>query len=372
MQQSPLFRRATAFYHRHQRIAPIVFFFAGVAWDTATLNRIDAWGDNLLLLAYILIVGGLIMVAALVDQGVLKDPRLKKYEEWFPAGIQFFLGALFSAYVIFYSQSASLTETSAFLVLLVILLVANEFIHQRLFNLYLLFALYFLAVFSFLTFFIPVVARQVNYLTFVAAGVLAVGIVGVMQGFLWRRGVFPQRRQVALAFGIVVVLFGGLNVFYHQNWIPPVPLALRHGGVYHHVEKLRNEAGETVFRLRYEQPPWYAFWERSDAVFHRAPGERVYCFTAVFAPTDLEKRIYHEWRYWDEAQQAWISTDRIGYDITGGREFGYRGYTMKQHVRPGRWRVEVQTADGRLLGRIRFRIVEAEVPVAELAERIYR
>jgi hypothetical protein len=40
--------------------------------------------------------------------------------------------------------------------------------------------------------------------------------------------------------------------------------------------------------------------------------------------------------------------------MTGGRETGYRLYTMKQRVQPGEWRVDVETEDGRLLGRMTF------------------
>jgi len=48
--------------------------------------------------------------------------------------------------------------------------------------------------------------------------------------------------------------------------------------------------------------------------------------------------------------------------VVGGRDNGYRGYTFKRHVQPGRWRVEVRTETGRLLGRIPFELVPAERP----------
>jgi hypothetical protein len=54
-----------------------------------------------------------------------------------------------------------------------------------------------------------------------------------------------------------------------------------------------------------------------------------------------------------------MTTDRRGYTVTGGRGSGYRGYTYKQSIWPGHWRVDVQTSDDRLLGRINFRVTEA-------------
>jgi hypothetical protein len=51
-----------------------------------------------------------------------------------------------------------------------------------------------------------------------------------------------------------------------------------------------------------------------------------------------------------------MTTDRIRYDVTGGRRNGYRGVTFKQHAPPGQWRVDVETPAGQVLGRIGFRI----------------
>src|SRR5690606_2809869 len=113
--------------------------------------------DNAILLVYLLSLGALILVATLVEAGRLDRPWSTKYRAAYPAAIQFFMGALFSAFTIYYFQSASLTSTSVFLLLLVGLLVANEFIHRRLLNLYLLFALYYFVAFSFFVFFVPVV-----------------------------------------------------------------------------------------------------------------------------------------------------------------------------------------------------------------------
>lgn len=45
-----------------------------------------------------------------------------------------------------------------------------------------------------------------------------------------------------------------------------------------------------------------------------------------------------------------MNTDRIGY----------RGVTFKRHVHPGQWRVTVETADERPIGRIRFDVVSAD------------
>jgi hypothetical protein len=40
----------------------------------------------------------------------------------------------------------------------------------------------------------------------------------------------------------------------------------------------------------------------------------------------------------------------------GGREEGYRGVTKKNNFAPGDWRVQIETRDGREVGRITFTI----------------
>ena len=365
-EQSRPVQSLLSFYERHEKLTLTAFFFGGVAYDAVTLSRIDSWFDNFFLFLYLLLLGGLITIATLAKNDILNRTSLFKYRTWYPLVIQFLMGALFSAYVVYYSQSVSMTGTTLFLVVLVGLLVTNELIRWKVANLYLLLGLYFLATFSFFTFFIPVVTKEMNYRTFLIGGVLSVGIVGLILFYLAWRGIFDRWRQFFCAAGVVLSLFGLMNLFYVQNIIPPVPLAMRYGGVFHHVHQEGN-----AYVLRYEEPEWYQLWINSDERFHYAPGDTVYCFVAIFAPTALKKKIYHEWSYYDEKQESWIVTDRLGYQVVGLHNRGYRGYTYKQNIHPGRWRVDVETASGRIIGRIPFHVEATAQPVTDLKQVRY-
>jgi len=349
-------QRLDARLGRFRHLLPAAFFLGGVTWDALTLRRIDAWLDNLILLGYLLILGIALALAVLVEHEQLAAPRLKRLRPYFPAILQFFFGALFSAYVVFYFQSTTLPAHWLFFVGLVALLVANEFIHRRLLNLYVLLLLYTLASFTFFVFFVPVVLRRMTDLIFALSGLLSLVPVGLLVHLFRRRGVV-HGRQAATLLGSALALVLVLNGLYALNWIPPVPLALRKGGVYHHV---RREGD--VYLLHYEPAPWYRFWQRVSPRFHYTEGDTVFCFAAIFAPTQLRTGVQHVWQRYDPDRRAWITQDAIAYAVVGGRDNGYRGYTFKRHVQPGRWRVEVRTETGRLLGRIPFELVPAERP----------
>ena len=364
--------------HLAKAFLPALFFFSGVAYDILTLTRIDRLSDNLILLGYLALLGILIVLnaradereraAALVSHDIGRDasgesgehtPR-RTWRRYSPMAVQFLLGGLFSAYTIFYSRSASLTGTAIFFGLLVTLLVANEFLHDRFSNVKLMLGLYALVSCGFFTFFLPVLTGIMSTGMFLIGVLLSAGlIVGIASLIASAR--ISQTMQISLpGFLVLVVLLG----FYFLNWIPPVPLSLKFSGMYHQITKL-----EDSYQLTLEKPPWYRFWQRSDDVFRDL--DPAYCFTAVFAPVELQAQIYHHWQYRPLVGAAgFATTDRIRLTILGGREGGYRSYTAKRRLAPGKWRVDVETADGRIIGRVAFRVEEGR-GARELETRSY-
>lgn len=53
----------------------------------------------------------------------------------------------------------------------------------------------------------------------------------------------------------------------------------------------------------------------------------------------------------------WETSDKIEFEITGGRDGGYRGYSYKTNILEGKWKVDVTTNDDMILGRINFTVV---------------
>ncbi len=365
LETSPRYRLARRWYLRHEEVSGSLLFFGGVTWDVLTLQRIDALLDNLILGVYLVLLTGFVTLAALTRTNRPVPDALRKLSAWSTGAIQFLMGGLFSAYVIYYTRSASFSTASLFLLVLVALLVANELVWRRTWSVYLLIGVYFLAVFCYFTFLLPVVLGQMGLAVFLASGFVSAGLVIGLLLFLDAHHVFGGPRGFLGAVGLVLVLLGGMVGFYLNHWIPPVPLALQDGGVFHDAHR----EGE-AFVLRYEKPPWHRPWQTDDDPFRYTPGDTVYCFAAVFAPTTLETQVYHHWQYYHPGREAWVDTDRIGYRVVGGRRRGYRGVTFKRNVRPGAWRVTVETAGRRPIGRIRFDVVRADS--ARTAEYVVR
>ena len=117
-----------------------------------------------------------------------------------------------------------------------------------------------------------------------------------------------------------------LSVAYVLDFIPPVPLVKRDMQIGINLEKNNGDMLIVV-----EKAPWYKPWRLLSNDLHVSAGSRVYCVSAVFAPSGISTSLYHRWEHYDE-KQGWEVVSRIGFGLSGGRQGGFRGYTYKQNV----------------------------------------
>jgi len=344
------FRR---YIRKHQKYAPLIFFIGGFTFDSLTLGRIDRLYDLIVLCLHMTSLTITLYLYNLADDGKWKDTFLERYQEYFPLAIQFFFGALSSAYVIYFSRSVSLTKTISFFIILVALLVANEFLKKRISNKYLQFSVYFFVSFTFFTFIIPVFIKVMNTNVFIFSGLISLIFTLLLIIVIYK--ISPSTRaeiHIGKIIGIVSIMYATINLFYFFNLIPPVPLALESGIVAHNVKVENNK-----YVVTYETDEWYVFWREHRLKFLYNQGEKVYIFTSIFAPTDIEKSIFHRWKWHNDNTNEWEIVEDISFDITGGRDDGYRGYTFKNNVKQGLWKVEVITEEELILGVINFEII---------------
>src|SRR5690606_18544306 len=161
----------------NSKFTPVIIFVAGFLWDVFTLNRIDNPVDNLILGSYLLMAGFSLVVSHGLSTGRIQHAWLQRYPKIWNYAVQFFLGGLFSSYVVYYFRSTTISSTLFFIILMIVLLLANEFLPRRLGNVYLQTALFTIAAFTYFIYLIPVLFKQMGTLIFLLSGVVSLMLV---------------------------------------------------------------------------------------------------------------------------------------------------------------------------------------------------
>ncbi len=344
--------RFTRFYELHERRISSFALLVGFIVDNLTLRRVDLLFDNLVILFYLFLSGVSIILLNVFEErggGELRS-FLRKIHTFLPTVIQYAFGGLFSAFVVFYSRSASLAASWPFVLILVFLLIGNELFRAYYLRLVFQVGIYFVALFSFFIFSVPTLLGVMGSWVFLLSGLVSLVVIAFLfRGFsIFVPVRYAESKEVLKK--VVIALFLFINLLYFTNMIPPIPLALKEAGAFHFVE--RSVQG---YKVVDEERWWY---ERflPQKTLHVRQGDPVYVFSAVFAPTRLETSIVHHWQYYDEEQKRWISSNRVALPIFGGRGGGYRIYSFKRDIVPGLWRVDVETTNGLNVGRLEFRV----------------
>lgn len=329
-----------------RRYLPAIAFFGGFLWDALTLGRSVNTMDLWLLTGYLALAAGILWFLGRREaQAATEAQETRPW--WRESGpyllLQFCFGGLFSALFIFYFKSSSHFLAGLWVLGLGVLLVANEFLEDRYRRFTLTWALFGLCAMLLLNFVLPHVVGGISWVWFVLSTLAGAGLAHAL------RHKTPGRPgRIKPAWGVAA----GLLFAYLIDAIPPVPLVARDIAVGHGLEKTGTE-----YRLKQEKTPWWVFWREVESEIHLAPGEKLYCISAIFAPSGLTARLYHHWEQ-DDPKEGWTTRSRIGFGLAGGRQGGYRGYTFKQNLSPGDWRVSVETEDGRTVGVREFSISE--------------
>ena len=345
-------RNVKELLHWYERyISPISLVAGFLADNYILLRRVDLWQTNVLFFSYLTIAALGITLINLVEAGRIRWKWMITVAPLIPVVVQFSFGGLFSGYLSLYSRSAGFAASWIFVLAVAALLIGNE----RFTRLYVRFAfqmsLYFFVLFSFFIFFLPVVFSAIGPAMFIVSGFASLAVLALFMRAL--RIFIPEvvkreRTRVARSVAVIFVVF---NLLYFFNFIPPLPLALKEAGVYHAVTKVGTE-----YRLSAEQESWFAALFSYNTVFHASAGQNAYVYTAIFAPSGLSTTVYHEWQYLDSVSNSWLTVTTQSFPINGGRDGGYRGYTVKSNLTPGKWRVNVKTQYGQIIGRVTFTV----------------
>ncbi|MBI3888713.1 DUF2914 domain-containing protein [Candidatus Nomurabacteria bacterium] len=346
-------------YGKYERPISSLSLIAGFAFDAFTLRRVDTLWENIWILGHLIIVGTFIVLIHAHEsiEGDEKNPS--KAHFWYVNILQFFFGGILSTYLVFYFRSADIFSTWPFILVLALAFIANESLKRHYVRFSFQISLFFLSVYSFAIFLVPVLMHQIGQKIFLLSGLASLIFITIFTVILlyvikdkFNKDENESKKMIAL---LIVGIFGLVNLLYFTNLIPPIPLSLKDAGIYHSIQK--NADGN--YDVTYEDHDWREYFNLYPD-FNETPGSPVYAFSAIFSPKYLNITVVHEWQFYDEAKGQWQTGSIVNLPVIGGRDGGFRTYSTRYNLQAGKWRVLVKTQDGQTIGSIRFKIIPTD------------
>jgi hypothetical protein len=321
-----------------------VAFLLGFITDLILLNRVDDLLDNIILLTYVLLatVSLLLLYTGVAEKGPAFFVRF--VNRYMPMIMQYAFGGLLSGMLIFYGRSGDLLASAPFFILIIVVIIGNEFLSKRSNRLIYNLSLYFVGLFSYIVLIIPVLTGRMGDGIFILSGIVAVLWISFVVKILFN--IVPNFMSVNIGRVILTIgfIYIGFNSLYFTSLIPPIPLSLTELEIVDSVERV-----DTGYRITTQAQPWYRKLPFTNSVIHPT-GNSIGCFARVYAPTKLSTEIFHRWEFKNEVGD-WEEHFRFGYDISGVNKGGYGGYTLARDFFDGLWRCSVETERGQVLGR---------------------
>jgi hypothetical protein len=329
--------------------SPAIAFFAGFIWDALTIGRsvkaTDLWILSAYLIATIPIIWWLAKKESLASVTLTSNegaplpssPSVKDmhWETRMPyMALQFLFGSLFSALFILYFKSSSHLTAIVWSIGMGALLVANEFLERSYKRFTLSWTLFGLCAILLLNFVLPFMVGSVHAIWFFISILIAVTVTQHL-----KLRISSQIGSIKPTYIVAAII----ALAYVLDVIPPVPLVKRDIQVGTQFEIVADK-----YRILQDKAPWWIFWRDNLNAVHINTGDQVYCVSAIFAPSGIKTRLYHNWQRYD-AGKGWLTESRIGFNLAGGRDNGFRGYTFKKNIAFGEWRVKIETENGRTI-----------------------
>ncbi len=343
-------------YEKYEMVLMPGSFLVGVTLDFWTFRALQLSFAFLILAVYLVVVAVTIVLLNTDSQR-----KFFLYARLICAFLlQFSFGSLLSASFIFYWFSGAFSVSWPLLSLFALLMMFNEAFRHYCLKPVVQMSVYFFVLFSILSLVLPWFFNSLDAWVFVLSGTVSLIFILLFVLLVFHFSPIIKRTQKSI-FISVLAIFGLMNGLYFLNLIPPIPLSLRDAQVAHSIVRSANG-----YVLQVEKENWFNTFLPGQTI-HLESGKPVYIYSAIFAPTDLRTNIFHQWQFFDEPSHRWIDKERISFPIKGGRSEGYRGYSLKTVVAPGKWRVSIQTQRGQTVGRVGF-VVEEVKKRSELVE----
>ncbi len=342
----------------HERHLSALAMVAGFVTDNLVFSRIDLWQTQAVFIGYITICFVTIPLWHALEIRAEQGKPSPRARLLLPLATQFALGGFWSGFVIFYGRAADWSSSWPFVLFLIAVFLGNEYFRRYHGRLVFTSVLFFLALYAYAIFAIPIVTGTISRWTFLASGLGAIAVFALftvlLRLFVRERFTHDIWRIRLGAFGVLALM----NLFYFTSVLPPLPLAAPAAGIYHDVSRVAG-----TYQAVSEEESWRVRFLNFPRTLHVAPGEPLAAYSAVFAPTALTTAITHRWEWYDPRTKTWVLKAAITYPIAGGRDDGYRGYSTVTVDKEGQWRVSVITSDGLRIRRLPFTVAWTDTPL---------
>jgi len=352
-------------YTKFERPISSLSLIGGFVFDAVTLTRVDEFWENVWVAGHLLIVAVCIVLINARENIEHDESDPGKLHFWLVNALQWFFGGLLSTYLVFYFRSGTLSDTWPFFVILAAAFIANERLKKHYARLTFQISILFLSIILFSVYIVPVIMHQIGSWIFIISGIVSIVVLII---FLWilhavaREKFRHSRLPVILS---AAGIFIGINVLYFYNLIPPIPLSLKDAGIYQSF--VINGPGN--YTAQYQDQGFFGFLQFDERV-SIVSGTPLYAYSAVFSPTSFKTSIIHEWQYYDTTSRAWVTRGRITLATSGGGDLGYRTFSTEGNITAGKWRVNVKTPQGQIIGRLSFDVAITSTTPALITKTI--
>lgn len=355
-----LFHRARNWYARYERPVSSLALIGGFVFNIFALTRVDHFEENLWIGLHLVVAAACIIFLNRQENNVedlsILTSSPTKIHFWLITLLQFMFGGTLSTFLVFYFRSAVLSVAWPFLIILVISFIANESLKRHYARLYFQIGFLFLSIFLFAIYLVPVVVGDINQTVFLVSGGVSLCVIILFLVVLRYTSNEYFKRDIKVLYGLIAGIYITINGLYFLDIIPPLPLSLQDAGVYHSIARTSdgNYAAAREPQTAFDQvKQYFGFFP----TYHGVASRPVYIYSAVFSPTAFDLSVIHEWQLYDATTKSWITKGSVTLPVKGGRDGGYRTYSARTGLVTGKWRVNVKTTTGQVLGRLIFNVV---------------
>lgn len=354
------FKNLKIFLREKFEIFSGLFFFIGFALDYFGLPSVLSKVSLYIGFSYFIIIGLLIFVREFFVSNNISKNIIIKYKAFFDISIAILLGSFTSFSMVYYLRGGDIIVNLPILSIILILMFANEFLRKK-YRIVTELIAYSISTIFFFIFAIPIILKGVGDREFAIAMIFSFVYLYLYLRLMYslnKENNKSSKRDSGLKIKLhnyIILPILLLCVAFYFKLIPAVPLNLHYINFYKNIYSY-NEGGKKYYEYEWKINRGFNF--KRVVSLRDLGGDKIYFYTEIEAPIDFVFRATHKWEYYNESKKVWETVNEVTYDVNGGREGGYRGYTFINNLKKGEYKVSVLINGNRYIGSARIYVIE--------------